>query len=242
MDVVVLLLAGFLAGAVNAVAGGGTFFTFGAMSFLGIGPIVANATSAIAVFPGYISSTLSYWSDIKSMWRGALVYALISGVGAVIGSLLLLQLDSDGFAVLVPWLLLGATAVFALGPWIKKRQMKDVPMGIGRAVQFITSIYGGFFGAGMGVMMLASLGITERGDYHRVNALKNLLSIVIASVAIIVFTWGGVIDWRAAVMLVPTTALGGVAGVWIARRVPEAIMRYVVIAVGVFLAVYYFTK
>jgi len=107
-------------------------------------------------------------------------------------------------------------------------------------VQFATAVYGGFFGAGMGVMMLATLGLTRTGDYHRLNALKNMLSIVIAAVAIAVFVSGGVVAWPAALVMVPGVALGGYAGVWAAKRVPQVAVRGFVIAVGVFLAVYYF--
>ena len=104
----------------------------------------------------------------------------------------------------------------------------------------MTSVYGGFFGAGMGVMMLATLGLTQTGDYHRLNALKNLLAMVIAIVAIVVFVSGGVVAWPEAAAMVPGGALGGYAGVWLAKRVPQIAVRGFVIAVGLFLAVYYF--
>ena len=110
----------------------------------------------------------------------------------------------------------------------------------GAVIQFVTSIYGGFFGAGMGIMMLATLGLTETGDYHKLNALKNMLSIVVAAVAIIVFASGGVVTWLAALIMVPAVALGGYFGVWSARRVPQLAVRIFVIAVGLFLTVYYF--
>src|SRR5690606_39093655 len=240
-----LILAGFVSGAVNAVAGGGTFITFGAMSLAGVPPISANATSSIAQFPGYITSTLAYWSDIKRIWRPALLLAAISCVGALAGSLLLLSLDNPSFRRLVPWLLLAATALFAAGPWLKPKPRADGNGSsgttfAGAVVQFFTAISGGFFGAGMGVMMLATLGLTESGDYHHLNALKNMLSIVIAALAIVVFVSGGVIAWLEAFLLVPGVALGGYAGVWTAKRVSQAAVRIFVIAVGLFLAAYYF--
>ncbi|GAA2886894.1 hypothetical protein GGQ99_003462 [Aminobacter niigataensis] len=243
----ILFVAGFLSGVVNAIAGGGTFLTFGALTMAGLPPISANATSSIAQFPGYITSTWAYIKDIRRMWRGALAFAVISAVGALIGSLFLLSLDNVSFGALVPWLLLAATALFAAGPWLRPARLAERPEGApsslaGRIVQFFTSIYGGFFGAGMGVMMLATLGLTEGGDYHRLNALKNMLSIVIAAVAIIIFASGGVVAWTAAAVMVPGVALGGYAGVWTARRVPQAIVRALVVAVGLFLAFYYFTK
>jgi uncharacterized membrane protein YfcA len=246
LDALLLFLAGFLSGVVNAVAGGGTFVTFGAMSLVGLPPIVANATSSVTQFPGYITSTLAYWSDIKSFWRGALVLCAISAIGALGGSLILLSLDNPSFRALVPWLLLAATALFAAGPWLKPQAGPDHKAQVGSLTgslaQFATSIYGGFFGAGMGVMMLATLGLTQAGDYHRLNALKNMLAVVIAAVAIIVFVSGGVVAWPQAIVMIPGGALGGYAGVWIAKRVPQNAVRGFVVAVGLFLAFYYFTK
>jgi uncharacterized membrane protein YfcA len=238
-----LFVAGFVSGAVNAVAGGGTFITFGALSLAGVPPISANATSSIAQFPGYISSTLAYWSDIRAMWRGALVFCLVSAAGALAGALILLSLDNPSFRAMVPWLLIAATALFTAGPWLKPKPHKDgAPSNpiAGRFLQFLTSVYGGFFGAGMGIMMLATLGLTERGDYHHLNALKNMLSIVIAAVAIVVFVSGGVVAWAEVAVMIPGVAFGGYAGVWAAKRVPQNAVRGFVVAVGLFLTVYYF--
>jgi uncharacterized protein len=243
LDAVLLFLAGFVSGAVNAVAGGGTFITFGALSLAGIAPISANATSSITQFPGYITSTLAYRDDIKMIWRGALALAAASAIGALAGALILLALDNPSFRALVPWLLIAATALFAAGPWLKPKPGVETtkPGSVaGLAVQFATSVYGGFFGAGMGVMMLATLGLTQGGDYHRLNALKNLLSIVIAAVAIAVFISGGVVAWLQAIVMVPGVALGGSAGVWAAKRVRQTAVRIFVVAVGLFLAAYYF--
>lgn len=245
---VILLLfgAGFFSSAMNAVAGGGTFLTFGALTLAGIPPISANATSSIAQFPGYITSTIAYWSDIKRFWRGAVLLAIASVIGSLAGAMILLALDNPSFRTLVPWLLIGATALFAAGPWLKPkpRQGDDAAVGslVGLLAQFVTSVYGGFFGAGMGVMMLATLGLTQSGDYHRLNALKNMLAMVIALVAIVVFASGGVVAWPEAAAMVPGGALGGYAGVWLAKRVPQVAVRIFVIAVGLLLAGYYFTK
>ncbi|WP_309083105.1 sulfite exporter TauE/SafE family protein [Chelativorans sp.] len=238
-------IAAFLSGVVNAVAGGGTFITFGAMTLGGVPPISANATSSLTQFPGYVTSTLAYWTDIKTIWRKAPVLMLVSALGAVGGSLILLSLDNPSFRALVPWLLIAATALFAAGPWLKpgsKQAANDNPSNpiAGPIVQFLTSIYGGFFGAGLGIMMLATLGLTEKGDYHRLNALKNLLSIVIAAVAIVIFTLGGVVSWLHVLVMVPGVALGGYVGVWTAKRLPQIVVRLFVIAVGLLLAAYYF--
>jgi uncharacterized membrane protein YfcA len=247
ISIIVLLFgAGVLTGMINAVAGGGTFLSFGALTLVGVPPVVANATSSITQFPGYITSTLAYWEDFKTFWRGAIALAVASVVGSLLGSWILLQLDNPQFRTLVPWLLLAATALFAAGPYLKPKprpgQHASVGSAFGTAMQFVTAIYGGFFGAGMGVMMLASLGLSQAGDYHRLNALKNMLAMVIAAVAIIVFVAGGVVAWPQAVVMIPGVAIGGWSGVWIAKRVPQSVMRFSVIAVGLLLAVYYFVK
>jgi uncharacterized membrane protein YfcA len=243
LSALMLFIAGFLSGVINAVAGGGTFITFGALTLTGVLPISANATSSIAQFPGYITSTLAYWTDIRRMWRGALLLAVISVIGSLGGALILLALDNPSFRAIVPWLLLAATALFAAGPWLKPKGDSHTERPVaGAIVQFVTAVYGGFFGAGMGIMMLATLGLTEDGDYHRLNALKNMLAIVIAAVAIVVFASGGVVAWLPAVVMVPAVALGGYAGVWSAKRVPQVAVRIFVIAVGLFLAFYYFSK
>ncbi len=246
VTIILLFIAGVLTGMINAVAGGGTFLSFGALTLIGVPPVVANATSSITQFPGYITSTLAYWDDFKMFWRGAIALSLASVAGALLGSWTLLQLDNPQFRTLVPWLLLAATALFAAGPYLKPKpkpgQEAAVGSFFGVVMQFVTAIYGGFFGAGMGVMMLASLGLSQAGDYHRLNALKNMLAVVIAAVAIVVFVSGGVVAWPQAVVMIPGVALGGWSGVWVAKRVPQSIMRWVVIAVGLLLAVYYFVK
>jgi uncharacterized protein len=244
--ILLLFGAGFFSSAMNAVAGGGTFLTFGALTLAGIPPISANATSSIAQFPGYITSTVAYWSDIKRFWRGAVLLAIASVIGSLAGALILLALDNPSFRALVPWLLIGATALFAAGPWLKPKPRPGGEAAVGSLAglltQGVTSVYGGFFGAGMGVMMLATLGLTQAGDYHRLNALKNMLAMVIALVAIVVFVSGGVVAWPEAAAMVPGGALGGYAGVWLAKRVPQVAVRIFVIAVGLFLAAYYFMK
>jgi len=243
-DAILLFAAGFGAGAVNAIAGGGTFLTFGALSVAGVPAVVANATSSITQFPGYVTSTLAYWSDIKTFWRGALLLCVISAAGALAGAMILMALDNPSFRAMVPWLLIAATALFAAGPWLKPKPKpgQDAAVGtlFGSLLQFVTAIYGGFFGAGMGVMMLATLGLSQTGDYHRLNALKNMLAMVIAAVAIVVFVWGGVVAWPQAIVMIPAVALGGWSGVWAAKRVSQSLMRAIVIAVGLLLAVYYF--
>lgn len=238
-----LFLAGFLSSAVNAIAGGGTFLTFGAMTLAGVPPVVANATSSVTQFPGYFTSALAYRDLIRKDFREALIVGGVSIAGGLAGALILLSLSNPQFRAIVPWLLLAAITVFAAGPWLKPKSLgPDHPMGPGGfAAHFGVSVYGGFFGAGMGFMMLAVLGLSKGGDYHRLNAMKNFASVLIAAIAIAVFTTGGVVAWGPALVMIPAGALGGYAGVWAARRVPQWIMRTLVVIVGLALTWYYFT-
>ena len=241
-DIPVLLLAGLVSGAVNAVAGGGTFIAFGALTFLGLPPITANATSSIAQFPGYVTSSLAYARELRAFGRTLLPFAVVSALGGLAGAGILLSLDNPQFRALVPWLLIGATALFAAGPaitrWLKARRFQ-APAPVAWAVQFVVAVYGGFFGAGQGIMMLASLGLTEGDDYHRINAMKNLLSVVIAGLAVVVFVSGGVIAWGHGLVMTLAVATGGWSGVALARRVPQPLVRGFVIAVGLVLTAYY---
>ena len=242
LDAAILFLAGFLSGAINAVAGGGTFIAFGALTFVGVPPIVANATSSIAQFPGYVTSTLAYARELRVMWRSVVPFIVVSAIGGLVGAFILLSLDNPQFRAMVPWLLIGATALFAAGPAITrslKRRRFQAPPPVAWAIQLVVAIYGGFFGAGQGIMMLASLGLTEGDDYHRINAIKVLLSVVIAAVAILVFAGGGAIDWARGAVMTVSVAIGGWLGVAAARRVPQAAVRGFVIAVGLVLTAYY---
>ncbi|TNC73879.1 sulfite exporter TauE/SafE family protein [Rubellimicrobium roseum] len=246
-DITLLSLSGFFAGMVNAIAGGGTFLTFGALTLVGLPPISANATSSITQFPGYVTSTLAYWHDLRRIWRSAMLLGVMSAIGSAGGALILLALSNPSFRSMVPWLLLAATALFAAGPWLKPKGTvrtgkEESASPFALVLQLLTSIYGGFFGAGMGVMMLATLGLTQSGDYHRLNALKNLFAAIIAAVAIVVFVGGGVVAWPEALVMIPAVAFGGYAGVWTARRVPQVAVRVVVVAIGLLLAVYYFAQ
>ncbi len=246
-DILILAAAGLLSGTLNAVAGGGTFFSFGALTLIGLPPIVANATSAVAMVPGYVASAINYRKELGAIWASAIWLAVASAIGALIGALILIALDDETFADFVPWLLIAATSVFALGPQISRhlpvRPHRDLRHRLlATLVQFAMSIYGGFFGAGMGIMMLASLGITEGQNFHRINALKHILSIVIQTASIVVFVQGDVIAWPEALVLVAAVVVGGWFGVDIARRFPISVVRGFVIATGSALAIYYFLR
>lgn len=238
-----MFAAGFFSAVVNAIAGGGTFLTFGVLTLAGLPSVTANATSSIIQFPGYITSTLAYRREIVAHWKNALMLSLISAAGSLIGALILISLSNPTFSRMVPWLLLMATVIFALGPKLsRKAGQQHTASRLGLLLQGLTSIYGGFFGAGMGIMMLASLQFAGGGDYHYLNALKNLLAIVIAAIAILVFASAGAVSWLHAGIMLPAAALGGYAGVAMAKRAPQKLLRLLVIAAGFSLAIYYFFK
>lgn len=243
IEIVFLALAGFAAGAINALAGGGTLFTFSALMFTGLPPVTANTTSAVAVLPGQIAAGVAYLKDIKHYWRQWIPLTLLSGVGGLIGGLLLLNGGDDTFRFLVPYLVLLATILFvfsnkiaAFGERLAKRtQNKTLPYG----VQGLVGVYGGYFGAGMGIMMLASLPLTEGGEYHRVNAAKSLMATVMQGVAVILFLLVGSIDWSAAAIVAASSITGGYLSIRIGRHLPSHWLRRFVITVGFSLSAWY---
>ena len=247
VDILLLVGSGALSGALNAVAGGGTFFTFAALLAVGLPPITANASSALALTVGSLASAAAYRDEIGRVWRAVILLALASALGSLLGAVLLVALDDVTFRGLIPWLLLVATLIFAAGPSISRRigaENHEHPT-VGRRVaslvlQFFTSVYGGFFGAGMGFLMLASLGLTEGQDYHRINAIKQVLAVVIQAFAILVFIGGDVIAWVPGLTVMAAAVAGGYFGVGLARKVPTAVMRAFVIVTGAVLTVYYF--
>jgi uncharacterized membrane protein YfcA len=246
-DLALLAGAGLLAGIVNAVAGGGTFFTFSALIATGIPPITANATSAVAVVPGSAASTLAYLREIRTHARRFALLCVVSAVGGAAGAVLLLRLENATFRPLVPYLLLAATILFALGPTVTRVAMRGRELGSEGArragtviFQLLIAVYGGFFGAGMGIVMLAALAITEGDDFHLINAAKNLLATVLQTVAVGFFIAAGVIVWPAAAVITVASIIGGYLGVTVSRRIDPRYMRWFVIAVGALLTVYFF--
>jgi len=247
LEVLVLALAGFLGGIVNAVAGGGTFFTFAALVAFGMSTLDANATSAIALVPGSIATGAAYRHESAKYWRAILPFAVIGVVGGVGGALLLIALGDARFRPLVPWLLAGATMLFALSAQIRGLVEKIVGAGgIGPTgssiIIALVAIYGGFFGAGMGIMLLAALALMGNGDFHRANATKNVVALLAQSVAVIIFIIGGLVRWPQAIVIMLAAIAGGYLGVLLARRVPETIVRATVVAVGAVLALVFFLR
>lgn len=238
---VLLAGAGFGAGAVNAVAGGGSLVSFPALLAAGYPSVTANVTNAVAVLPGYLGGSIAYRRELEGQ-RGRIRALLPTSVaGAAVGCALLLTTPASVFDAVVPWLILGACALLALQPRAaalaarhRDRRRSTIALHGGL---FAGAVYGGYFGAGLGIMLLALLGALLRDDLQRLNALKGVLSLVIALAAAIAFALFGPIAWGAAVVVGAASLVGGAGGVRVARRLPEPALRAVVVAYGVVVAV-----
>lgn len=239
--------AAFCAGAMNSVAGGGTFFSFPALLAAGVPPVVANASNSVALWPASLSGAWAYRKELARYKRYLVPMGVVSFVGGIGGGLLLLATKDATFSRLIPWLLLFATALFAFSGKLsvllrgaKSGKPGNSPGAL--AGQAVVSVYGGFFGAGMGILMLASLAMAGHDDVHEINAIKNLLSAVIYSVTVLTFVLAGAVDWPYTAVMLVTATLGGYWGASVARRIPALWLRRFIIAVGFMLTIFYFYK
>jgi uncharacterized protein len=237
--------AALLAGFVNAIAGGGTLLTFPALVAAGLAPLTANATSTVALLPGALSSMLGYRGELVGARRWAALFAVPSLLGGAIGAALLLRTPSAAFDRIVPWLVLGATALFlAQRPLLRiVRGARDhpgdelltaQPPSAGLLVgQLAAGVYGGYFGAGIGILMLAALGLMGFTNIHRMNGLKNWGGFCMNLVAAATFAASGIVRWPVALGMALGSVAGGYLGARAALRVPQDVVRGAVAAVGV---------
>jgi uncharacterized membrane protein YfcA len=239
--VLLLASAGFGAGAVNAVGGGGSLISFPALLAAGYPAIAANVTSSVALLPGYLGGSLAYRRELAPQGERIRGLALTTVLGAGTGAALLLISPAALFEAIVPWLILGACLLLALQPRAAAFAERHRSLtGSGAALHaglFVATIYGGYFGAGLGIVLLALLGVLVPDELQRLNALKGLLSLLVAVVSAVSFALFGPIAGDAALVVGAASLLGGVAGVRVARRLPAAVLRGVVIAFGVAVAV-----
>jgi uncharacterized protein len=251
----IIALGAFMAGGMNAMAGGGTFFSFPALLAAGVPPVIANASNTVALWPASISSAWAYRREAMQHGRWALLLAFISFLGGLTGSLLLLATSNAAFSMLIPWLLLVATVLFAfssqvsrLVAWSKAKlgtkvnAQRQPGSTAGTLFQFVVAVYGGFFGAGMGILTLAALSIQGVEDMQELNALKNLTSAVNYTVAAATFVIAGAISWPHTLVMLVAALLGGYAGAALARSLPSRWLKRLVVVVGATLAVVYFCK
>lgn len=232
--------AGFGAGAVNAVAGGGSLISFPALLAAGYPSVTANVTNSIALLPGYLGGSLAYREELSVQRERVRRLAPTSAAGAAAGAALLLVSPASLFAAIVPWLILLACALLALQPRaaaIARRSHRACSPAALHGALFATTLYGGYFGAGLGIMLLALLGALLPDDLQRLNALKGVQSLLVAIVSAVGFALFGPIAWLAALVVAAGAMLGGVAGVRVARRLPATLLRAVVVAYGVGVAI-----
>ena len=235
--------AAFGAGVLNAIAGGGSFLTFPALVFAGVPPIAANATSALAVSPGYLGGVLGFRTELGALPAALLRReVLISAVGGVCGAVLLLVTPPTLFSGLVPWLLLFATVLFAMGP-----RLARMGGGAGLAAWrfpglLLVAIYGGYFNGGLGILLMALYTLVGEARINTVNALKNLYSLVLSDLSVVAFAWAGAIVWHHAVLMMVAATAGGFAGARLARRMPVQWVRALVIATGLVMSAVFFIR
>jgi uncharacterized membrane protein YfcA len=241
-----LVVAAFAAGVLNAVAGGGSFLTFPALVFTGVPPIVANATSALAVSPGYAGSTLGFKTELQALPRRRLQREMgISALGGVLGALLLLVTPASVFLGLVPALLLFATVLFAIGPRLAARsaqgaETSDSPWR--EPGLLVVAIYGGYFNGGLGILLMALYTLTGEGRIHTVNALKNLNSLVLSLLSVVAFVVAGVIAWSQGLAMMVAATAGGFWGARWSKRLPVLWVRRGVIATGLVMSAVFFVR
>jgi uncharacterized membrane protein YfcA len=239
-DQFALFISAFLGQALNTVAGGGSFVTFPALLFAGVAPIEANATSTIALWPGALSSAWGYRSDFAASRRVLATLAAVSVIGGLLGALALLHTPEQRFKALIPFLLGFATALFAASEFLaaKLKAVRDrgtkhgLTLAVVAGVQFLVAVYGGYFGGGIGIMMLAAFAFMDVGDIHGMNGLKALLGAVINGAAVVTFIIARLVDWRLAVPMIVASILSGYFGARMARRIDPVIVRRLVIVVG----------
>lgn len=250
LEVLVILGAGVIAGAVNSIAGGGTLISFPALLWLGRDPIVANATNTVAIWPGSLAGAFGFRRELATVRGWLLLLIVPSLLGGAAGAWLLLHTPSATFERLVPFLILAATLLLAAQELITKKL--DLPAAGHRPAaphtvavfvfQLLVGVYGGYFGAGMGILMLAALGLIGLTDLHQMNGLKNVLAVCINGVAAIYFTFASAVAWPDVLVMMAGTIAGGYLGARIARRLGRRFVRVAVVAIGVVMSIALFVR
>lgn len=249
-----LCASAVLAGIINSVAGGGTLLTFPSlMHALGDNAdasVIANATSTIALFPGSLAAVWGYRNDLKGTRSSVVPLLLPSIVGGALGTWLVVSYTAKAFMLAVPWLILTATLLFMLQPLISRwtgiglpheAPTRSTQLGI-FGFQFLVALYGGYFGAGIGILMLSSLALMGSSDIHRMNAVKSLLASLINGTSVAMFIWQQKVNWQLAIPMIVAGIIGGFVGATVARKLNKNHIRYSVIAVGLVVSATYFVR
>jgi uncharacterized membrane protein YfcA len=237
LHVVLLVLAGVGAGIANGVAGGGSLISFPLLLALGFPPLTANITNTVGIWPGYLGSAVGFRKEIAGQGRRFARLSPVAGIGAVLGAVLLLTTSSADFTAIAPWLVLGASLLFAAQPFLRRALSgADDPSRVHPVLlvagTFAASVYGGYFGAGMGVMLLAILGLCLPDSILRTSGLRTILSILVNGVAAVVFLIHGGLVWEAVALLAAGSLVGGWVGARVAVAIPANALRAVVVVIG----------
>jgi len=248
-DFVLVTLAALLAGATNALAGGGTLITFPMLTFLGVPAVVANVTNTVALCPGYFGGTLAQWNDLRGQKSRLWLIVPASIVGGVLGGFLLLQTGEKLFKDLVPYLILLASGLLAIQDPVRAWLMRRMGEGHGPRLEKLTwlpvslaSIYGGYFGAGLSVIVLSALGLTLDDTLTRLNALKQAIAFSVNVSAAIFFIFSGQVLWSAALVMAVGALVGGTLGGKLAGKIKPSTLRWTVVTIGVIVAIIYFVR
>jgi uncharacterized membrane protein YfcA len=240
LETIALLAAGGCAGAVNAVAGGGSLISFPALLAVGYSPVAANVTNQVGLVPGYIGGTIGYRAELEGQQARARALSITAVLGAAAGTALLLLAPAHSFRVIVPYLVLASCALLAMQPLITRaagRHRQAHPGAPLHAAVFAASVYGGYFGGALGIVLLALLGALLIDDLHRLNALKGLLSFAGGLVAATGYAIFGPVHWGAAALIAAGALLGGRTGAGLARRVRPDLLRWGIVIYGTVAAV-----
>ncbi|HMH05693.1 MAG TPA: sulfite exporter TauE/SafE family protein [Terriglobales bacterium] len=246
---VFLFVAGILGGALNAVAGGGSFVAFPALLLTGVPPIPANATNTLALWTGVTASGGAYRSRLEVPRRVLLPLLATSFLGGIIGAFLLLKTPPLTFMRVLPWMMLGATLLFMFGNRLARGRVSSVGRDatavaiLGAAIfELVVSVYGGYFGGGVGIINLAMLAAVGMTDIHAMNALKSVLGMAINGIAVLLFIVKGAIYWPQGLVMIVGALIGGYFGAHYAQKLPQAWVRRFVILVGAGMTVYFFLR
>jgi uncharacterized protein len=243
-----LFLAAVLGGALNAVAGGGSFITFPSLLFSGVPAVPANATNTVALWTGLVFSGGAFRRHLKVKRRIVVALVCASLAGGTIGATLLMHSSAHTFLRVLPWLMLAATLLFIFGRRLIRPRETGIHQTTNAALltaslfQFVVAIYGGYFGGGMGFVILAMLSVFGMADIHEMNAFKTVLSSAVNGIAVVVFTASRAVYWRQAGVMLVGAALGGYFGAHYSLRLPQKWVRWFVIAVGSGMTAYFFYR
>jgi uncharacterized membrane protein YfcA len=247
LDIFVLLfVAGLLAGILNAIAGGASFFTFPALIIAGLPPLVANATNFVALVPSNIAALPAYQHELRKLGKKLIAPIIVGAIGGTIGALILIYLGGGIFANAVPYLMAFATLLFAFAPKMRILFSHTQPKGTqntslgAMALLFIFSIYGGYFGAGLGQIILGALILNGYDDFLESNAIKNIVISAISLLSVAVYILSGTVSWPHALVMMLGATIGGFLGGTFSKYIPQKILRFGVIVFGGFLTIYYF--